>query len=116
MQNSAEIVDLAALPPIPCPCGVARRAFADRADFPGTIHLTEITADARLHYHRHHTEIYVILQSQSDAAIELDGIRHPVRPQMSIAIPAGVRHRAIGKMTVLIVCTPNFDSRDEYFD
>lgn len=116
MSNTAELVDLNALPPISCPCGVARRAFEDRSEFPGTVHLTQITRDAVTHYHRDHTEVYVILSCEPGAAIELNGTRHPVHNQMSILIPPGVRHRACGEMTVLIVCTPNFDPSDEHFD
>jgi hypothetical protein len=33
-----------------------------------------------------------------------------------IVIPPGVRHRAIGRMRVLIFVVPKFDSEDEYFD
>ena len=116
MPPAVELIDLANLPAVECPCGLARRAFADRGEFPGTIHLTEISRDAVCHYHREHTEVYVILECESGAAIELDGERHPVSPRMSILIPPGVRHRACGRMTVLIVCTPNFDTEDEFFD
>ncbi len=111
-----EIVDLTQLPAVACPCGTARRAFADRTEFPGTVHLTDICNEAEVHYHREHTEIYVILECTAEAAIELDGRRHPVRPQMSILIPPGVRHRAVGQMRVLIICSPNFDPSDEHFD
>lgn len=115
MSAKAALVDLNALPPVKCPCGVARRAFADRDEFPGTVHLTQIEEDAREHYHLEHTEVYVILECESDAAIELDGTRHRVAPQTAVLIPPGVRHRACGRMTVLILCTPNFDPADEHF-
>ena len=111
-----EVVHLPDLPGVPCPCGIARRAYADATAFPGTVHLTEIHSDARTHYHRDHTEVYVIWECEPDAAIELDGQRIPLRPQTSVLIPPGVRHRACGKMKVLIICTPEFDSNDEHFD
>ena len=115
-RAAAELVDLTSLPGVDCPCGIARRAFADRDDFPGTVHLTAIEQDAKTHYHRSHTEVYVILECGDDAAIELDGTRHPVHPKMSILIPPGVRHRAVGRMQVLILCLPKFDPQDEHFD
>ena len=87
-----EIVDLGALPGVACPCGTARRGFAHRDDFPGTIHLTQIDRSARTHYHREHTEVYVVLECDDDAAIELDGQLHPVRPKTSILIPPLTRH------------------------
>lgn len=113
--SQATIVDLLALPPTNCPCGIARRAFSANDDFPGTLHLTQISKHAREHYHKEHTEVYVILECEADAAIELDGRRTPVKPMTSVLIPPGVRHRAIGQMQVMIVCTPNFDPQDEHF-
>ena len=104
------------VPPQVCPCGTARRAFAQRDEIPGTVHLTEITRDALEHYHKEHTEVYVILECEEDASISLDGKQFRVRPLTSILIPAGVRHCAHGDMKVLIFCTPNFDPNDEYFD
>ena len=53
-----EMVNFDDLPPTPCPCGQARRAFADVADFPATIHRTQISVDAKTHYHRRLTETY----------------------------------------------------------
>lgn len=116
VTSRPDVVDLTTLPPTLCPCGIARRAFADRDEFPGTLHLTEITRDAQTHYHRDHTEVYVVLDCEPDAAIELDGVITLVAVNTAILIPPGVRHRGIGKMTVMIVCTPNFDPADEYFD
>jgi mannose-6-phosphate isomerase-like protein (cupin superfamily) len=110
------VIDLTSLPAVECPCGIARRAFADREEFPGTVHLTHISRDASEHYHQDHTEVYVILECSDDANIELDGQPHSVRPQTAILIPPGVRHRACGEMTVLILCTPNFDPADEHFN
>jgi mannose-6-phosphate isomerase-like protein (cupin superfamily) len=116
MPATAEIVDLPTLPGVPCPCGTARRAFAERPDLPATVHLTQITRDAAVHYHRRQTEVYVVLSCDEGAAIELDGKAHPVRPHAAILIPPGVRHRGLGEMTVLIYCTPKFDPQDEFFD
>ncbi|MFG0289002.1 MAG: cupin domain-containing protein [Rhodopirellula sp. JB044] len=107
------IVDLPAIEPVSCPCGEARRAFADFPEFPGTVHLTDIHADAQPHRHREHTEIYVILECEPGAAIELDGVQTPVSPLTAVAIPPGVVHRAIGTMRTLVICHPEFDPLDE---
>lgn len=111
-----EIVDFDALAPQTCPCGVARRAFGEAADFPATLHRTEISAAARTHYHKRLTETYYFLECEPDARMELDGQLVPVRPGTSILIRPGVRHRAVGRMTVLIVVFPKFDPDDEWFD
>jgi mannose-6-phosphate isomerase-like protein (cupin superfamily) len=111
-----QVVDLADLPGVPCPCGTARRALADTLEFPGTIHLTEIKIDAALHYHRRLTETYYILECGPDARMQLDDDVIPLRPGRCILIPPGVRHRAIGEMKVLIIVLPKFDAEDEFLD
>ncbi len=108
-----EIVDFDALSPVECPCGHARRALVDNRDFPGTIHRTQITAEAKLHYHRRLTETYYVLECRPDARMQLDDDLVPIKPGMCIVIPPGVRHRAVGEMTVLIVVLPKFDPGDE---
>ena len=110
------VVDFSQVPGVACPCGVARRAFGDVAEFPGTIHVTEIKVDAARHYHRRLTETYYILECGPDASIELDDRIIPLRPGLCVLIPPGVRHRAIGAMKVLIVVFPKFDPADEFLD
>lgn len=111
-----EVVDFAQIAPTDCPCGQARRALTDVADFPGSIHRTEISLDARTHYHRRLTETYYFLQCEPGAQMQLDDETLDVREGMCLLIRPGVRHRAIGRMTVLIVCLPKFDPADEWFD
>lgn len=110
------VVDMLGLPPVVCPCGQARRAFAGADGSPGTLHVTDISVAARTHYHRRLTETYLILECASDAAIELDGRVMPVKPLTAVLIPPGVRHRALGEMRVAIFCHPHFDPTDEHFD
>ena len=111
-----EITDFSIIPGVACPCGTARRAFAEVDDFPGTIHVTEIAADARLHYHKRLMETYYFLECGPDARLQLDDQIVPVHPGMCVLIRPGTRHRAIGRMKVLIVVLPKFDPNDEWFD
>ena len=97
-----------------CPCGLAKRAWSDTADFPSTVHQTQITLDAEPHYHKGQTEVYVILECAEDAAMELDGEFIPVRVGTTVMIRPGCVHRAVGEMRVLIVCNPKFDPADEF--
>ena len=115
-ERGYEIADFAALPGVACPCGTARRAFGDVPDFPATIHVTEIAVDARLHYHRKLTETYYFVECGPDAQMQLDNEIIPVHPGMCVLIRPGTRHRAIGRMRVLIVVFPKFDPDDEWFD
>jgi mannose-6-phosphate isomerase-like protein (cupin superfamily) len=110
------IVDFAEVQGVPCPCGTARRAFYDVEGFPGTVHVTEISEDAVLHYHQRLTETYYFLECGPDAKVQLDEELVPVKPGLCILIPPGVRHRAVGKMKVLILVMPKFDPSDELFD
>ena len=111
-----QIVDFAEIPGVVCPCGTARRAFHDAEDFPAAVHVTEISEDAALHYHKRLTETYYFLECGSDAKMQLDDELVPVRPGVCIRIPPGVRHRAVGKMKVLILVLPKFDPADEWLD
>jgi len=111
-----EIADFNEIAPTPCPCGLARRAFADVEDFPATVHVTEISADAKLHYHKKLTETYFFLECEPDARMQLNDKTIAVRPGMSIVVRPLVRHRAIGRMKVLIMVLPKFDPADEWFD
>ncbi|MBL8851940.1 MAG: cupin domain-containing protein [Planctomycetaceae bacterium] len=116
MPAGFEVADFSTIPRVPCPCGTARRAFNDVADFPGTVHVTEIAEDAQVHYHKRLTETYYFLECGPDAQMELNGERLPVKPGMSIMIRPGTRHRAVGTMKVLILVLPKFDPADEWFD
>jgi mannose-6-phosphate isomerase-like protein (cupin superfamily) len=109
-----QIVRPADLPPIACPCGETRRAFADDPNGAASLHIVNISTDARTHYHKRLTEIYYIFEG--DGEMELDGQRHAVQPGDAILIKPGCRHRAIGQLKVINVAIPAFDAADEWFD
>jgi quercetin dioxygenase-like cupin family protein len=108
------VADLPSLPPIPCPCGQARRAFADAPSPLLSVHLTEIAGEAKTHYHRRLTETYVVLEGEG--WMELDGERIPLRPLTAVTIRPGCRHRAVGHFKILNFVVPAFDPADEWFD
>lgn len=116
LPQSFEMIDFSELPGTPCPCGTARRGLMDVESVPYSLHLTEISVNAKTHYHKRITETYFILECDEEAALELDGELHPVKPRTAILINPGTRHRAVGKMTVVIVASPKFDPSDEWFD
>ena len=99
---------------VKCPCGLSRRAFVSPDNPTATMHIVDIQEDAKTHYHKKLTEIYLILEGTG--LMELDGQEIPVKPLTSILIKPGCRHRAIGKMKILNVPIPAFDPKDEYFD
>ena len=111
-----EIIDFDAVAGVPCPCGTAKRALMEVDSVPYSLHITEISVDARVHYHQRLTETYLFLECGPDAYMELNGEKVPVKPQMAITIHPGTRHRAVGAMRVAIVASPKFDPSDEWFD
>ena len=75
-----------------------------------------VEVDASTRHHREHTEIYYILECAAGAAMELDGERVPVGGGYGVMIPPGVRHQAVGWITILVVVMPPFDPADEWFE
>ena len=113
MKNYA-IEHLADLEPVQCPCGTTRRAFVTPDNPVASIHLVEISKDAKTHYHKKLTEIYLILEGEGH--MEQDGEMVQVKPLDSILIKPGCRHRAVGKMKIVNIPVPVFDPHDEHFD
>jgi len=99
---------------VSCPCGYAQRAFVSPDNPVATLHIVEITGNSKSHYHKEHTEIYLILQG--NGYMELDGEIVPVKPMHTVLIKSGCRHRAVGRMRIVNVSIPSFDPKDEWFD
>ena len=78
------------------------------------MHLVDIKKDAKAHYHKTMTEIYLVLEGEGE--MELDGQRFPVKPMTTIYIKPGCRHRAVGTMKIINIPIPSFDEKDEWFD
>ena len=97
-----------------CPCGSAKRAFTDDPDQIASLHIVTVSEESQTHYHKKTTEIYYVLEGQGQ--IELDGMRFDIGPGSSIMIKPLCRHRAIGKLKLINIPIPAFDSDDEYFD
>ena len=108
------ISQLDEIPAQRCPCGFARRAFAGEPDNVASLHAVDIQQDARTHYHKRMTEIYLVLEGEGQ--LELDGQLVPVKPMTAIYIKPGCRHRAIGKLKIINIPVPSFDEGDEWFD
>lgn len=106
------VAQLDAITPVPCPCGQARRAFNEPGNKLATVHLTEISADSRAHYHKVMTEIYIVLEGEG--YLEADGERIPLKPMTSVMIKPGCVHRAVGNLKIINVPMPPFDPADEF--
>jgi mannose-6-phosphate isomerase-like protein (cupin superfamily) len=113
MPKNYEIAQLDEVPPVGCPCGQARRAFAEAGNA-ASVHLVDISVDARTHYHERMTEIYLVLEGEGH--LELDGQLVPVKPMTAVYIRPGCRHRAVGKLKIINIPVPAFDPKDEFED
>jgi mannose-6-phosphate isomerase-like protein (cupin superfamily) len=113
-MSPSPVVPLESLSSVLCPCGEAKRAFGDRIGAVASVHLVEIHTEAKLHFHRRMTEIYVVLEGTGE--IELDGVRYALAPLTAVYISPGVKHRAIGRMRVLNIPVPAFDPADEWVE
>ena len=111
-QPPPRVVQLDELAATPCPCGEARRAFAEQPGSVASLHLVKIRGEAELHYHKRTTELYVVIEGTG--TIELDGVAMPVRPLSAVYIPPGCQHRLIGDFTIINVPVPAFDPQDEF--
>jgi mannose-6-phosphate isomerase-like protein (cupin superfamily) len=106
----AQLNDVA---PTRCPCGWAKRAFAEPGNA-ASVHCVQIESDSRTHYHKRMTEIYLVLEGEGQ--MELDGELIPLKPMTTVYIKPGCRHRAIGKLKIVNIPVPAFDESDEWFD
>src|SRR5436309_10496526 len=85
-QKKYLVENLNEINPVRCPCGTSRRAFVSPDNSLATMHYVRIEEDAQTHYHKKLTEIYLILECERDACMELDGERVPVQPMSTIMI------------------------------
>ena len=106
------VAQLDEIPPVPCPCGEARRAFKEPSNTLASVHLTDISVDSRAHYHKKMTEIYIVLEGEG--YLEADGERIPLKPLTTVMIRPGCVHRAVGNLRIINVPMPPFDPADEF--
>jgi mannose-6-phosphate isomerase-like protein (cupin superfamily) len=84
-------------------CGQIRPLIEEKDGAAAEVHHLEIT-DAKLHYHEHTDEVYYVLEGAG--RMQLDDEEVELRPDVTVYVPRGVKHRAWGKLKVLVVCIP----------
>lgn len=84
-------------------CGQIRPMIEERDEAAAEIHRVEID-DAKLHDHAQTDEFYDIINGQG--AMILDDEEIEVHEGVVVYVPRGVKHKAVGKLTVLTVCIP----------
>jgi mannose-6-phosphate isomerase-like protein (cupin superfamily) len=84
-------------------CGEIRCLIEEKDGAAGEVHHVRIQ-DAKLHYHERTDEFYYVIAGQG--TMVLDGEQIELRPGVVVYVPRGVRHKAGGDLTILVVCVP----------
>ena len=95
--------DVADVPPWEETCGQIRPLLEQKHGAAAEVHHLSIT-DAKLHYHERTDEIYYVLGGTG--RMRLDDEEIELHKDVLVSVPRGVKHKAWGNLTVLVVCIP----------
>ena len=84
-------------------CGQIRPLLEEKDGAAAEVHHLQIT-NAKLHYHQRTDEIYYVLDGQGK--MRLDDEEIELHKDVVVYVPRGVKHKAWGNLTVLVVCIP----------
>src|SRR5688572_2368705 len=79
-------------------CGQIRPLIEESDGAAAEVHHVEIQ-DARLHYHEKTDEVYYVIDGEG--TMVLDDEQFELHRGVVVYVPRGVRHKAIGRLTVL---------------
>jgi len=103
--------DPAEVEPWPETCGQIRPLIEAADGAAAEVHHVRIDS-AKLHYHKQTDEVYYVIDGQG--TMLLDGEEIELHPGIVVYVPRGVKHKAIGNLTVLTVCIPRGVLNDIY--
>jgi mannose-6-phosphate isomerase-like protein (cupin superfamily) len=84
-------------------CGEIHCMIEEKDGAAAEVHHVRIH-DAKLHFHARTDEIYYVVNGHG--TMRLDDEEVQLRPGVVVYVPRGVRHKAQGDLTVLVVCVP----------
>jgi mannose-6-phosphate isomerase-like protein (cupin superfamily) len=84
-------------------CGQIRPLIEEADGAAAEVHHVEIR-DAKLHYHERTDEVYYVIDGEGTMVLDDEVIG--LRKGVVVYVPRGVRHKAVGRLTVLTVCIP----------
>ena len=84
-------------------CGQIRPLLEEKDGAAAEVHHLQIS-NAKLHYHQRTDEIYYVLDGQG--RMRLDDEEIELHKDLVVYVPRGVKHKAWGNLTVLVVCIP----------
>lgn len=95
--------DIADVAPWAETCGQIRTVLDEQDAAAAEVHHLEIT-DAKLHFHERTDEIYYVLGGEG--RMRLDDEEIELHRGVVVYVPRGVKHKAWGRLEVLVVCIP----------
>jgi mannose-6-phosphate isomerase-like protein (cupin superfamily) len=84
-------------------CGEIRCLIEESDGAAGEVHHVKIR-NAKLHYHERTDEFYYVIDGQGTMILDDEEIE--LHRGVVVYVPRGVRHKAIGDLTVLTICIP----------
>ena len=84
-------------------CGQIRPLIEEADEAAAEVHHVEIE-DAKLHYHERTDEFYYVIDGQGTMVVGDEQIE--LHKGVVVYVPRGVKHKAMGKLSVLLVCVP----------
>jgi mannose-6-phosphate isomerase-like protein (cupin superfamily) len=89
--------------PWPETCGEIRCLVEEQDGAAAEVHHVKID-NAKLHYHERTDEFYYVIAGQGTMILDDETIE--LHQGVVVYVPRGVKHKAIGDLTVLTVCIP----------
>ena len=84
-------------------CGRIRPLIEEQDEAAAEVHHVEID-NAKLHYHERTDEFYYVIDGQGTMILDDEEIE--LHQGIVVYVPRGLKHKAVGKLTVLTVCIP----------
>jgi mannose-6-phosphate isomerase-like protein (cupin superfamily) len=84
-------------------CGQIRPLIEERDEAAAEVHHVEIDV-AKLHYHEKTDEVYYVIAGRGTMVLDDEEIE--LHEGVVVYVPRGIRHKAVGKLTILTVCIP----------
>jgi mannose-6-phosphate isomerase-like protein (cupin superfamily) len=84
-------------------CGQIRCLIEERDQAAAEVHYVEIE-NAKLHFHERTDEIYYVIDGEGTMVLDDETIE--LHKGVVVYVPRGIKHKAIGRLTVLTICIP----------
>ncbi|HLQ45709.1 MAG TPA: cupin domain-containing protein [Planctomycetaceae bacterium] len=84
-------------------CGEIRCLIVENDGAAGEVHQVQIR-DAKMHYHAKTDEFYYVIDGEG--TMTLGGTEIELHKGVVVYVPRGTPHKAVGDLTVLVICVP----------